>query len=142
LRLRQAITHNHEAGIPEISLSNLMGPDDINPRLDQRLGTAIRVATSVPLQAVTLSLIYHAVYAVTHEGAGDGDGRIFREIFPESALRLHRIVTLPRTNAEVWPLGHAHSDPPEPAVRPLVRRVVSKQILCLKLSGNLMEHRF
>src|SRR5215211_4111855 len=55
---------------------------------------------------------------------------------------LRHIVTLARAYAKVRPLWSAHSDSPESTVGSLVGRVITEQILGLKLMRDLEEYRF
>src|SRR6266404_7296521 len=56
--------------------------------------------------------------------------------------RTRRVIPLARSHTQVRSLWRADSDRPEPAISAFIRRVVSQEILSLKLFCDLMEHCF
>src|SRR6185295_10537269 len=60
--------------------------------------------------------------------------------FQQSGAR--RIVSLAGANSQIGSPGSANADPPEPAVSAFIGRIVTQQVLSLKLVGNLAKHGF
>ena len=63
-----------------------------------------------------------------------------KDVSARDFLSLGGIVTLTRANSQVCPLGRANQDSPEPAISPVIIRVVSEQILSLQFLGDLAEY--